>query len=86
MDVVQPIIEAVRLDGDEALLRFARGFDGATISADRLKVSDAEFDAAFKAVDGAVQDAIRFAVGNIRRFHEEQRPEPLWLKEMRPGA
>lgn len=86
MDVVQPIIEAVRLEGDEALLRFARDFDGATISADRLKVSDAEFDAAFKAVEGAVQDAIRFAVGNIRRFHEEQRPEPLWLKEMRPGA
>lgn len=86
MDVVQPIIEAVRREGDEALVRFARDFDGATLAADRLKASEAEFEAAFETVDGAVQEAIRFAVGNIRRFHEEQKPEPLWLKEMRPGA
>ena len=30
--------------------------------------------------------AIEFAIGNIRSFHEEQRPEPMWMKEIRPGA
>ena len=31
-------------------------------------------------------EAIEFGIDNIRRFHEEQMPEPMWLKEMRPGA
>ena len=31
-------------------------------------------------------EAIEFGIDNIRRFHEEQKPEPMWLKEIRPGA
>ena len=33
-----------------------------------------------------VKEAIRYAVDNIRRFHERQKPEPMWLMEVRPGA
>ncbi|WP_287180274.1 histidinol dehydrogenase, partial [Mesorhizobium sp.] len=42
--------------------------------------------AAFDMVDEDVVAAIRFGIDNIRHFHEEQRPEAMWLKEMRPGA
>ena len=31
-------------------------------------------------------EAIRYGIDNIRRFHEEQKPEAMWLKEIRPGA
>ena len=31
-------------------------------------------------------EAIEFAVDGIRRFHEAQKPEEMWLKEIRPGA
>ncbi|MDQ0511384.1 histidinol dehydrogenase [Ancylobacter amanitiformis] len=86
MERVRPIIEAVRLEGDEALARFGRDFDKADITADRLKATEEEFDAAFKAVDPEVIDSIRFGIANIRSFHEEQAPEPMWLKEVRPGA
>ena len=86
VETVRPILEAVRLEGDEALARFGRDLDHAAVSADRLKATEAEFEAAFRAVDSAVIEAIRFAVRNIRAFHEEQRPEPMWLKEIRPGA
>ncbi len=48
---VKPIIEAVARDGDEALARFGREFDGASVSADRLKASEQEFDTAFEAVE-----------------------------------
>jgi histidinol dehydrogenase len=81
-----PIIEAVRTEGDAALVRFARDFDKADLAATRLKVSLAEFDAAFGMVDEDVVAAIRFGIDNIRHFHEEQKPEAMWLKEMRPGA
>ena len=83
---VRPILEAVRTEGDAALIRFARDLDKADVKAGGLKVTAAEFDAAFEAVDREVIAAIEFAIGNIRTFHEEQRPEPMWMKEVRPGA
>lgn len=86
MDKVRPIIEAVRTEGDAALLRYARDLDGAEVPADAIRATPAEFDAAFKAVDPEVIRAIEYAVENIRRFHEEQKPEPMWFKEIRPGA
>lgn len=86
LEKAAPIIEAVRAEGDAALVRFARDFDKADLDAARLKVSPAEFDAAFGMVDEDVVAAIRFGIDNIRHFHEEQKPEAMWLKEMRPGA
>ncbi|MER8484144.1 histidinol dehydrogenase [Mesorhizobium sp. M1322] len=86
MEKAAPIIEAVRTEGDAALVRFARDLDKADLDAARLKVSPAELDAAFGMVDEDVVAAIRFGIDNIRHFHEEQKPEAMWLKEMRPGA
>lgn len=86
MERARPIVEAVREEGDAALLRFARDLDKAEVAPGGLKATEREFDEAFGKVDAAVIEAIRFAIGNIRSFHEEQRPEPMWLKEVRPGA
>lgn len=86
IDKVRPIIEAVRTEGDAALARFARDFDKANLSPDRIKATEAEFDEAFTKVAPEVIDSIRFGISNIRTFHEEQAPEPMWLKEVRPGA
>ncbi|RWD64155.1 histidinol dehydrogenase [Mesorhizobium sp.] len=86
VEKVRPILEAVRTEGDAALLRFVRDLDKAEVAAGNLKVSEAEFDAAFGKVDKDVIDSIRFGIANIRHFHEEQRPETMWLKEVRPGA
>ena len=86
METVKPIIEAVRVEGDAALVRYARDLDKADLDESRLKATEAEFDAAFDLVEEDVIAAIRFGIDNIRRFHEVQKPEPMWLKEMRPGA
>lgn len=86
METVKPIIEAVRVEGDAALVRYARELDKADLDESRLKATEAEFDAAFDLVEDEVIAAIRFGIDNIRRFHEVQKPEPMWLKEMRPGA
>lgn len=84
---VKPIIEAVRTEGDAALVRFGQDFDGAKgLTIDSLKATEAEFDAAFDAVDDEVIEAIRHGIENIKIFHEEQKPEPMWFKEIKPGA
>jgi histidinol dehydrogenase len=83
---VGPIIEAVRVEGDSALHRFARAFDKVEAAEMSLRASDAEFDAAFAGFDPEMLKTLEFAVDNIRRFHEAQKPEEMWMKEMRPGV
>jgi histidinol dehydrogenase len=87
LERVGPIIEAVKTEGDAALARFGRDFDKAAgLRPDDLKATEADFDAAFTQVAPEVIAAIRFGIENIRSFHEEQSPEAMWLKEVRPGA
>lgn len=86
LDAVQPIIQAVREQGDAALLRFAREFDHAEIQPGQLRATEADFEHAFAAIPPAVHEAIKYAVDNIRHYHEAQQPEEMWLKTIRPGV
>lgn len=67
--------EDIRVRGDEAVLAYTRRFDGVSSDSFRFKVSDAEFDAAFQAVDAAVVASLKRAYENIRTYHLEQVPE-----------
>ncbi len=86
LEAVKPLIAAVRDQGDAALCAFAARFDGAQLTAAQLRVSEAEFDAAFARVSPQVITSIEYAIDNIRRFHERQLPERFWLDEIRPGS
>nr|WP_319389992.1 histidinol dehydrogenase [uncultured Cohaesibacter sp.] len=87
IEKVGPIIEAVKTEGDAALVRFGTELDKAKgLTLDNLKASEEEFEEAFTLVEEEVIEAIRFGIANIRTFHEEQAPEPMWLKEVIPGA
>lgn len=86
LEKVTPILEAVRVEGDRAIARFGRELDKADITEANIKVTEAEFDEAFKLVSEDVIEAITFGIENIRHFHEEQKPEAMWLKEIKPGA
>jgi len=86
LDRVQPIVEAVRSEGDAAIVRFASEIDRIDLPLDGLAARPEDFDRAFATLDREVIAAIEYGVENIRRFHEEQKPESMWLKEIRPGA
>lgn len=86
LSAVEPIIDAVRQEGDAALVRFAREFDRAEFALRTLRASAADFERAAARLDPEVLAAIEYAVDNIRRFHQAQKPEEMWLKEMRPGV
>ena len=83
---VRAIIAAVHREGDEALARFARDFDKAPVEASEIAATDADFARAEKALDPKVKAAMDYAAAQIRKFHEDQKPEEMWLSEMRPGA
>lgn len=76
---VKPIIEAVRQEGDAALKRFTKQFDG--VEPDPLVVDPADFN---PQPDEEIRQAIETAFNNIYRFHMAQLPMPLEVETM-PG-
>ena len=67
-DLVTEIIAQVALKGDEALFTFTKRFDGATLTAKTLFVSEAEFSAAEKAVTAETKTAVARSLTNIHSF------------------
>jgi histidinol dehydrogenase len=75
---VAPILEAVRKRGDEAVLEFARKFDGLTSS--ELTIRRAEWRAAELKVRPEFIGALDTAAKNIREYAKLQLPEETWVK------
>ncbi|MCB1832309.1 MAG: histidinol dehydrogenase [Geminicoccaceae bacterium] len=86
MEKVAPVIEAVRVEGDAAIARYIRQFDGVDVDPGALRATEAEFDEAFATLDPAMIETLDYAADNIRRFHEDQMPREMWTKEIRPGV
>lgn len=83
--VVDKIVTAVRVEGDEQLLYYTNLLDKAGLTTATIRVSEAEFAEANELVDKEVLAAIGRAVANVRRFHEEQMPKS-WLTNRECGA
>ena len=88
IEIVRPIIENVRQNGDKALIEYAKKFDGADITS--LKVSEEEFEEARKTLDNDIKKAIDHAAGNVRKFHEAQMKrmehDREWMVEIEGGV
>lgn len=77
------IMEDVRLNHDEAVMKYERSFDCPTLS--QLKVEPAEFDEAEAAISQELKAAMEVAAGNIRKFHAAQLMKPIEV-ETTPGV
>ncbi|HXC99304.1 MAG TPA: histidinol dehydrogenase [Verrucomicrobiae bacterium] len=62
------IIDGVKTRGDGALLEYIEGFDGARLTAEGLKVTQAEMLAASLTADDSLRAAVQFADKNIASF------------------
>lgn len=76
-------IDDVRREGDAALRRFAREFDG--VDLERIEVPAAELNAALDAVAPEVRAALEVARDAIAAFHRPQLPAVQEI-ETRPGV
>lgn len=71
---VAAILNAVREEGDAAVFRYTKMFDRADLTADNVRVTDAEFEEAYASLeDPNFLNIIREAGANIRAYHEKQR-------------
>ena len=69
------IVDDVEARGDAALLEATAKFDRLTLTADKLRVTPDEIDAAARACDAATIDALTFARDRIELFHQRQLPK-----------
>jgi histidinol dehydrogenase len=85
LPLAQDVINQVRNDGDEAVVRFAKQFDAKNFEASMLKATKKDFAEARASLNSDVISAIEQAHNNIEKFHSEQLPEPMWFTEVQPG-
>ena len=69
--IVSESLETIRKGGDKAVLDYCEKFDG--VRPETLLVTDAEVEAAYKAVEPELIATMELAAANIERFHQQQK-------------
>ena len=77
---VATIVDRVRREGDRALLKYARTFDGLT---GPVEIPRREIETTARRVHPTVRKAIALASRNIRTVAEKQRPRPWTVSPIR---
>lgn len=81
---VNEIIENVRANRDQAIFDYTAKFDGASINASNILVTDQEIEEAYRLVDEKLLSVIRKSLVNIRTYHEKQR-QNSWFDSQEDG-
>ena len=84
-ELVAQIVHDVRFEGDKAVLRYTKLIDKVECSIDDLLVTEAEFAAAEAQADHRVVESLQKAAANVRRYHEEQKPNS-WMTYREHGS
>ncbi|UTP41185.1 histidinol dehydrogenase [Phenylobacterium sp. LH3H17] len=78
---VRDVLTAVRAEGLAAVLRYGKLFDRAEVDETNIRVTIEEIEAGAAQCAQEVREAIAFAAGRIRSYHERQRPADAWFTD-----
>ena len=84
-EIVDKIVGDVRRDGDEAVIKYTKLIDRTEFTPEEFVVTEAEYEAAYQEADPAVVDSLRKAAENVRRYHQEQKPNS-WMTYRDKGS
>lgn len=76
---VREVLQAVKRQGDRAVLKYTEEYDQLTLKADELRVNGSELDAAYQQVSKDLLDAIRLACRQVEDFHRQRVPKS-WVQ------
>ena len=83
--VVDKIVQAVREDGDAAVMKYTKLIDGVDFSPAEFLVTAEEYAAAEQEADPAVVESLKKAAANVRSYHMEQKPKS-WMTYREHGS
>ena len=84
-EIVDKIVGEVRRDGDAAVIKYTRLIDRTEFTPEEFAVTEAEYEAAYKEADPQVVESLRKAAENVRRYHQEQKPNS-WMTYRDKGS
>jgi len=76
---VREVLQAVKRQGDKAVLHYTAEFDQQTLRAEDLRVSGSELDAAYQQISTELLGAIKLACQQIEAFHRQRVPKS-WVQ------
>ncbi|MCA1992290.1 MAG: histidinol dehydrogenase [Coleofasciculus sp. S288] len=76
---VREVLQAVKRQGDKAVLHYTEEFDRQILSPEQLRVSGSELDVAYQQVSKELLDAIQLAARQIEAFHRQRIPKS-WVQ------
>ncbi|WP_088890803.1 histidinol dehydrogenase [Leptolyngbya ohadii] len=76
---VREVLQAVKRQGDRALLHYTEEFDQLTLKPEDLRVSGSELEAAYQQVSKELLDAIKLACKQVEAFHRQRVPKS-WVQ------
>ena len=84
-EIVDKIVGDVRRDGDEAVIKYTKLIDRTEFTPEEFVVTEAEYEVAYQEADPAVVESLRKAAENVRRYHQEQKPNS-WMTYRDKGS
>ncbi len=86
---VRTIIDDVRLNGDDALIKYTRRFDGVKLTSRQLRVDECEISGAFQNITPEFVGHLKTIINNVSTYYKKQLHkcckvtghDGIWLKE-----
>jgi len=84
-ETVAKILNDVKLKKDKALFDYTERFDKTVLTAETIRVTEAEIEEAYQLVDPSVIEVIRKAIINIEAYHSKQK-QYSWFDTTESGT
>ena len=82
--IISRIFEAVESEGDEALRKYTKMYDG--VEMDNFLMSDLEIESALNRVPGSLIQSIKNAIENVKTFHQANYNTAKAITEVKQGV
>ena len=82
--IISRIFEAVESEGDEALRKYTKMYDGVEI--ENFLMSDVEIESALNRVPGSLIQSIKNAIENVKTFHQANYNTAKAITEVKQGV
>ncbi len=77
---VRTIIDDVRLNGDDAVIKYTRRFDGVKLAARQLKVDESQISSAFQNITPEFVGHLKTIINNVSTYYKKQLHKPCKVK------
>ncbi len=79
---VKYIIEDIRINGDDAVIKYTRKFDKVKLSTRQIKVAESEISGAFQNITSDFIASLKIIINNVSLFYKKQSKKPCRIKEI----